>query len=166
MKLPDLFDTTTPPPRGMPPLDVLGGHAAALHVSGDALDPDQVSNLFGTSPTESEVKDMPQVRADGSEERVAKAGRWSLGLATAGTGSMNFNEAIEGLLGRLPEDAAIWRAVGKLGSMHIALSLAVDAGNGEVWLDPRLLSFLGERGVGLYFEIYQRERALDDPQYY
>ncbi len=166
MNLPDLFDTKDEPLPGTPPIDALGSHAAALHVFGDALVPDQVTNLFGVSPTGTETPGVSLVRPDGSEGRVSSSGRWSLGVSTAGTDTMNFNEAIEAVLALLPTDVAIWKAVGALGTMHIALSLAVDAGNGEIWLEPRLLSFLGERDVGLYFEIYQRDADLNAPQFY
>lgn len=161
MNLPDLFDTPAEIPPDAPPLSVLGNRIVTLHVSGDALDPDQVSNLFRVSPTESERKGLPQVRPDGSEDRVPSAGRWSLGVGDAGAETLNINEGIEALLAMLPEDAATWRAVGALGTMHVGVSWAVNASNSEIWLEPRLLAFLGERGVGLYFEAYQRDPDLD-----
>lgn len=167
MNLPDLFDTADEIPIDATPVSVLGNRIATLHVSGDALDPDQVSTLFGVSPTESEHQGMPQVRADGSvESRVASSGRWSLGVGEAGNETLNINEAIEALLGLLPEDIATWKAVGALGTMHLAVSWALNANNSEIWLEPRLLAFFGERGVGLYFEVYQRDPDLAVRQYF
>ena len=166
MKLPDLFDMSDPPAPDALPVDVLGNHAAALHVSGEWLDPDTVSNLFRVSPTSSEAKGVPLVRKDGSEERIATAGLWTLGIPQSAAGAMNYNEAIEALLGLLPEDLATWKKVGALGTMHISLNLAIDAGNGEIWLEPPLLAFLGERNVGLHVEIYLRDSDLGGAQYY
>jgi hypothetical protein len=166
MKLPDLFDTPAEIPSDATPVSVLGNRVVTLHVSGDSLDPDQVTNLFRVSPTETERQGLPQVRPDGSEERqVASSGRWSLGVGDAGNDGVNVNEAIATLLALLPEDAATWRAVCALGTLHLAVNWAVNAGNSEIWLEPRLLAFLGERGVGLYFEVYQRDPDLDAPQY-
>jgi hypothetical protein len=166
MNLPDLFDSAAEIPPDAPPVSVLGNRVVTLHVSGDALDPDQVSNLFRVSPTESERRGLPQVRSDGSvEQRVASAGRWSLGVGDAGDEGVNINEAIEALLALLPEDAQTWKAVANLGTLHLAVNWTVNPGNSEIWLEPRLLAFLGERAVGLYVEVYQRDPDLDAPQY-
>ena len=166
MKLPDLFDTPAEIPPDAAPVNALGNRVATLHVSGDSLDPDQVANLFRVSPTESERKGLPRVRPDGSvEEHVSSSGRWSLGVGDVGSGTLNVNEAVEALLAMLPEDPATWAAVGALGTMHVGVNWALNAANGELWLEPRLLAFLGERGVGLYIEVYQRDPDLDAPQY-
>ena len=166
MNLPDLFDTPADIPPDATPVSVLGNRVATLHVSGDGVDPDQITNLFRVAPTESESKGMPQGRADGTvEPRVASAGRWSLGVGDAASEGLNVNEAIQALLALLPEDAATWKAVGAFGTVHLAVNWAVNASNSETWLEPRLLAFLGERGVGLYLEVYQRDPDLDAPQY-
>ena len=167
MNLPDLFDTADEIPPDALPVSVLGNRVATLHVSGDGLDPDRVTNLFGVSPTESEHEGMPQVRADGSvEDRVSSSGRWSLGVGDASSETLNINEAIEALLGLLPEDVATWKAVGALGTMHLAVNWALNASNSETWFEPRLLAFFGERGVGLHFEVYQRDPDLAGREYY
>jgi hypothetical protein len=88
---------------------------------------------------------------------VTSAGRWTLGVPASLSDAFNFNEVVEAVLAKLPKDAAIWRAVGALGTVHVSVSLALDESNGEMWLEPQLLSFLGERGVGVHLEVYRRD---------
>jgi hypothetical protein len=157
MNLPDLFDTIGELPAHLPKVDALGGFAAALHVSGEALQPAEVTRLFGVEPSESETRGVPIRHADGTAIRTPSAGRWTLGVPASLSDAFNFNEVVEAVLAKLPKDAAIWRAVGALGTLHVSASLALDESNGEMWLEPQLLSFLGERGVGVHVEIYRRD---------
>jgi hypothetical protein len=157
MNLPDLFDTTGELPAHLPKVDTLGGFAAALHVSGESLQPGEITRLFGIEPSESETRGVPIRNADGAAIRTPSAGRWTLGVPASLSDAFNFNEVVDAVLAKLPKDASIWRAVGALGTIHISVSLALDESNGEMWLDPQLLSFLGERGVGLHVEIYRRD---------
>jgi hypothetical protein len=157
MNLPDLFDTLGELPAHLPKVDALGGFAAALHVSGEALQPAEVTRLFGIEPSESETRGVPVRHADGTVARTPSAGRWTLGVPASLADAFNFNEVVEAVLAKLPKDAAIWRSVGALGTLHVSVSLALDDSNGEMWLEPQLLSFLGERGVGVHVEIYRRD---------
>jgi hypothetical protein len=166
MKLPELFDTKGEIPDDLPQVDALGGYAAALHVSGEALQPGEVTRLFGIEPSESETRGLPLRHPDGTAIRTPSAGRWTLGIPASPSNAFNFNEAIDAVLAKLPKDAAIWRAVGLLGTMHVSVSLALDESNGEMWLEPQLLSFLGERGVGVHVEIYRRDPLVSADRYY
>jgi hypothetical protein len=167
MNLPDLFDIHGgEAPRGLPPVDALGGYAAAIHVSGDSLQPAEVTRLFGVTPSESETPGVPLRHADGSVIRTPRSGRWTYGVAASTADALNFNEAVEVVLGKLPRDAAVWRAVGALGSIHLSVTLAIQDANSEMWLEPQLLSFLGERGVGVYIEIYRRDPEPDRTEAY
>jgi hypothetical protein len=160
MKLPDLFDTMGEIPDDLPPVDALGGFAAALHVSGESLQPQEVTRLFGVEPSESETRGVPLLHSDGTTIRTPSAGRWTLGVPASISNAFNFNEVIDAVLAKLPKDASVWRAVGALGTMHVEVSLALDESNGEMWLEPQLLSFLGERGVGVHVEIYRRDPVV------
>jgi hypothetical protein len=166
MNLPDLFDTKGEIPEDLPPVDALGGYAAALHVSSEALQPADVTKLFGVEPSESETRGVPLRHADGTTIRTPSVGRWTLGVPASVSNAFNFNEAIDAVLAKLPKDAAIWRAVGLLGTMHVSVSLALDESNGEMWLEPQLLSFLGERGVGVHVEIWRRDPLIGSARYY
>jgi hypothetical protein len=166
MNLPDLFDTPGELPADAPKVDALGSFAAALHVSGEALQPTEVTRLFGIEPSESETRGVPLRHADGTTIRTPSAGRWTLGVPASMSDAFNFNEVVEAVLAKLPKDAAIWRAVGALGTLHVSASLALDDSNGEMWLEPQLLSFLGERGVGIHVEFYRRDPPGGGEGYY
>jgi hypothetical protein len=166
MNLPDLFDVGSEVPEGVRPVDALGGYAAAIHVYGDTLQPEEVTRLFGVVPSESETPGVPLRHADGSVIRTPKSGRWTYGVSASGADALNFNEAVEVVLGKLPRDAATWRAVAKLGSVHLSVTLVIQDANSEMWLDPQLLSFLGERGVGIHIEAYRRETDPERSDFY
>lgn len=166
MNLPDLFDTPSAIPDDLPPVDALGGYAAAVHVYGDRLQPAEVTRLFGVAPSESETPGVPLRHEDGTVIRTPKSGRWTYGVSASRGDALSFNEAVEGVLGKLPRDAAVWRAVAALGSIHLSVSLAIEDANSEMWLEPQLLSFLGERGVGVHIEAYRRDPDLSRPRFY
>jgi len=167
VNLPEWFETVGELPAYPPKVDALGGFAAALHVSGEALQPTEVTRLFGIEPSESETRGVPLRHPDGTVIRTPSAGRWTLGVPASLADAFNFNEVVEAVLGKLPKDAAIWRSVGALGTLHISVILPLDDSNGEMWLEPQLLSFLGERGVGLHVEIYRRDpMSPGGEQYY
>jgi hypothetical protein len=166
MKLPDLFDTVGELPSDQPKTDALGGYAAALHVSSETLQPSEVTRLFGVEPSESETRGVPVRHADGRTIRTPTSGRWTLGVPASLADAFNFNEVVDAVLAKLPKDAAVWRAVGALGTLHVSVILALDESNGEMWLEPQLLSFLGERGVGVHVEIYRRDPTPAGERYY
>lgn len=67
---------------------------------------------------------------------------------------MDIETVIEELLGRLPREPEVWRQVATLGALRISVGLSLSSGNEEFELGPKLMQFLGERNVGIYFDVY------------
>lgn len=147
------------PPSDAPPGTVtlggpIGWFSAALHVTANELHPEEVSRLFGVEPTACQTKDVPLQREDGSTKRVPKFGRWTHSLKSAQTDEWDIEAVIEELLGRLPRELEVWRQVATLGALRISVGLSLSSGNEEFELGPKLMQFLGERNVGIYFDVY------------
>lgn len=85
---------------------------------------------------------------------MPKFGRWTHSLKSAQTDEWDIEAVIEELLGRLPRELEVWRQVAALGAIRISVGLALSSGNEEFELGPELMQFLGERNVGIYFDIY------------
>ena len=132
----------------------IGWFSAAFHVTADELRPEEVSRLFGVEPTACQTKGVPLQREDGSTKRVPKFGRWTLSVKPDQTDEWGIGAVIEELLVQLPKELEVWRQVAEHGSFRVTLGLALSSGNEEFELSSELTRFLGERNVGVYFDIY------------
>lgn len=157
-------------PRPSPPPDVpagtvqLGGaiswFSASLHVRSDTLDPNAVTAIFQLEPDESQVKGVPRVREDGTTARfVPRVGGWSRYLKPSQTDEWDINEVVRELLTPLPTELDAWRQVANLGEIHVSLGLVLEKDNQDFALDAELLRFLGERSIGIFFDVYDRSTA-------
>lgn len=156
-------------PRSSPPKNAplgtvwlggpLGWFSAALHVTSPMLLPEEVTRLFGIEPTESQTKDVPILRPDGTVKRVPKFGRWSTILTPATSDEWDLNEVVSELLRRLPQDSEVWERVATLGDLQISLGLELAGSNQEFVLEPGLLRLLGERQIQVYFDVYREDGA-------
>lgn len=132
----------------------LGWFSIALHISAEDLRPEDISSIFGVSPTESQTKGVPLLRSDGTLKRVPKFGRWSIDLKPSETDEWDIGALVTELLAPLPKELATWRKVAAMGSLRISLGLDLSSKNQEFEFDPELLRFLGEREIFVYFDIY------------
>jgi hypothetical protein len=150
-----------------PPLDAplgtvslscsLGWFSARLHVTSEELIPDEVTKLFGVTPTTSQTKGVAVLGPDGDKKRVPKFGRWSIELTPSQTDEWDINEVINELLAPLPTDAEIWHKVSRRGSLQISLGLLFAHNGDDFFLEPVLLHTLGERGIQVYFDFYRED---------
>ena len=148
------------PPSDAPPSTVslsrpLGWFSVRFHVTGEELVPDEVTRLFGVTPTTNQTKGVPILRPDGTTKRVPKFGRWSIELIPSQTDEWDINEVINQLLASLPMAVEVWRKVSQLGSLQISLGLLFAYDGDEFFLEPTLLRTLGERGIQMYFDFYR-----------
>lgn len=149
-------------PPGIPDGTVqLGGpidwFSAALHISGDDLIPEQVTELLGAAPTRSQTKGVPLLRDDGSFRYTPRFGRWTRELKPHETDEWDITELIYLLFEGLPRDLATWNAIGALAKLRVSLGLSLPASNREFEFDPPVLRFLADRGVSVWFDIYDKD---------
>jgi len=135
----------------------MGWFSASLHITAEDLIPAEVTRILLVEPTESQTNGVPILRENGSIKRVPNFGRWSISLKPQHTDEWDLNVVIADLLDRLPKTLEIWREVERRGSLHISLGLTLAGSNQEFRLESRLLHFLGERGISVYFDVYTED---------
>jgi hypothetical protein len=154
-------------PRPSPPADAphgtvtvsgpIGWFSLSLHVTADDLSPESVSGLLKTQPTACQSKDVPLLRDDRTVKHIPKFGRWTLQIKAAETDEWDIEEIILSLFARLPSELSIWREVRAHGIIHLSIGLSMCTSNEGFSLSPELMAFLGERGVRLDCDVYDKE---------
>jgi hypothetical protein len=135
----------------------IGWFSLSLHVTADDLNPEAVSGLLKTKPTTCQSKGVPLLREDGAVKRIPKFGRWTLQIKAAETDEWDIEEIILSLFARLPSELNIWHEVRAHGIIHLSIGLSLSTSNESFSLSPDLMAFLGERGVRLDCDIYEKE---------
>lgn len=148
------------PPSDAPPGTVslsepLGWFSVALTVTAEDLKPDEISRVFGVEPTSSKTKGVPLLDSDGAPGKILpKHGSWKLVLKKHQTDEWDVGAAVEELLGPLPKDLEAWRPVFEKCTLRLSVGLDLLGWNGDFWLEPELLRFLGERQISVWFDVY------------
>ena len=97
------------------------------------------------------------MREDGTTKRTPKFGRWSLQIKAAETDEWDIEEVIRALIERLPSELETWRKVSAHGIINLSVGLSLSTSNEGFSLAPDLMAFLGERGVRLDCDVYDKE---------
>lgn len=118
-----------------------------LRIFGDDLDPDEITNLLGCSPTASARKG--DVRAKRFKERT---GRWQLAADVRVPGDLEGQ--IKEIFAKLVCDSDVWENVTNRYECDVFCGLFMNEGNEGLELDPSTLLMLGSRGLQLGFDIY------------
>ena len=141
-----------------PPEDavVLGGPISRLSVSvrasGDTLDPDELTRLFGVEPSFAARKGDRVQR--GNRTVTQRVGIWTYRLTEESSPEWELDDAIVTLLARLPDDLAVWRELERRYNLDVFCGLFMGSENQGAGLDPSTLRLLGERGLTLELAIY------------
>lgn len=134
--------------------------SASLQVSGDDLDPEQITRLLEHAPTRAQRRGVPLRRPDGTARVPPRFGRWARDLKPSQTDEWDISEVIRLLFEGLPLDLAVWDQVAALGRTRMAFGLNMPTSNREFELEPDLMRFLAARRVSVWFDIYcEQEEA-------
>lgn len=154
-------------PKPTTPDDVPGGttqlggpidwFAASLQVSGEDLDPDQITCLLGLEPTRSQRRGVTLRRPDGTERYTPRFGRWARDIKPAHTDEWDIPEVIRLLFDGLPHDLSVWNQIAELGNIRVTLGLNVPDSNGYFQLDSDVMLFLSDRHARIWFDIYCKQ---------
>jgi hypothetical protein len=135
----------------------------SLIITGDDLNPDQVTQLFGMLPTRAHKKDAPIIRADGTVQRIPKIGTWVFQLTPTDTDEWDVEEAAKLLISQFPADPRVWATLPVDVKMRLSFGLDIeDANNRGFSLSSDILRFVGDRNVRLDFDLYADASKSDD----
>ncbi len=122
----------------------------ALRVAGDDLDPDEISSLLCTLPTESWRKGE-HVQQLGRTV-IAIEGRWTLRSQLPGT--TDPEEQLTLLLTRMTDEPTVWSRLKVRYDIDLFCGVFLSSANQGIELSAELLRRLGERGISIGFDIY------------
>lgn len=125
-----------------------------LRISGEKLDPAQVSALLGCFPTRAERAGVPLRNASGGI-RIPARGLWSLELNSRDLpDNYDLDDGIRTLLGRLPSTPDIWTSLNSTYKVEIFCGLYMASANRGFSIPPDVADLLAERGIAIEFDLY------------
>jgi hypothetical protein len=129
---------------------------ATLRLFGDDLIPEEITALLGAPPTEGCAKGQSITSPKTGNVRIARTGSWRL-RATPREPEDLGGQIIE-VLDVLSKDLHVWRSLSRF-EPHFFCGIFMGSSNDGMDLSAKTLLALGERGIGLAFDIYD---ASDD----
>ena len=121
-----------------------------LRVSAPDLDPDDVTRRLAVNPTFAARRGDRRPSQD--REIVQRVGIWLLKLPRSQ--EWELSDAISELLRPLPNDVTVWRELASGAQIDLFCGLHLSDWNRGLDLPPELLARLGDRRIGLTFDIY------------
>ncbi len=124
-----------------------------LRMSGDKLDPDQISHLLVCAPTRAETKGESIIISD--RVRIARTGRWSVSLhSTECADGTDVEEGIKLLLLRFPADLKLWEELTTDFKADVFCGIFLDGPNRGFAISAATSRLLADRNLEIGFDIY------------
>ena len=123
---------------------------ASLRVSGDDLDPADITQLLGSEPSFS-YKNGDLISPGRSTTR-RKCGMWLLQSRDAEP--EDYHNQIESILSSLTNDLKIWRELSNKYDVDFFFGFFMGTGNDGFTLPSKVINILAERHIDIGFDIY------------
>jgi hypothetical protein len=107
-------------------LPEIGRTKAALRIIGDDLDPEEISNLLGSAPSESARKGGARQTPSG-RSTLARFGFWNLRVEPRCPGDLNAQ--IKSIFSMLTNDLAVWKEISGRYKCAVFCGLFMTEGN-------------------------------------
>jgi hypothetical protein len=140
---------------------------ATLRVSGEDLDPDEITALLGCAPTTSERKGDVLTSKTTGRSRTLKFGVWRLDAADREPEDLDGQ--IAELLGKLTSSMDAWHSIAERYAVDLFCGFFMRETNEGLEISPASLAALGQREIVLGLDIYaptredlERARSTDD----
>ena len=131
---------------------------AALRIFGEHLDPDEISALLGSRPTDSYSKG--EVRRTSSGHVVTrKAGMWS--ITASPREPEGLDDQVHEVLSGLSTDMAVWSTLNQKYRVDLFCGLFMEETNEGFSLSVATMSALAARGIEIGLDIYAPDRPID-----
>lgn len=135
------------------------GTAVSLGFFGDDLDPDEISNRLGATPTFGVLKGATW-RTPRGNEGIARTGSWRLQVPRSVPGDLLGQ--VEAIFALLTRDTAIWQELSARFSGRLFCGLFLEEGNEGLRICSKTLAEIADRGLYLDFDIYAAEGKQAD----
>lgn len=129
---------------------------ATLRISGENLDPDEISALLGCAPTTSQRKGDVRTSKTTGQSRTLKSGAWFMDASDREP--ENLDGQIAELLGKLTPSMDAWHSIAERYAVDLFCGFFMRETNEGVEISPASLLALGQRKILLGLDIYSPTR--------
>lgn len=129
----------------------IGSSSVTLRISGDNLDPTEISAALGVEPTFSIRKGAEEIRPSG-RIRTAKTGIWNRSVADCDPGDLD--RQIADLLSQMTGDLGVWKNLATRFHCEVFCGLFMNEINEGFSISADTLTFLAERDLSIDFDLY------------
>ena len=126
----------------------------SLDFIGDAVVPDEISQMLGSEPTTAHKMGDPIHGADGTFRRNAKSGRWTISVTSRGEENPDFEQSLRRILDLLTDDLDVWRELSHRFNAELFCGIFLTDSNRGFTLSSDLLAELGKRHIQLGLDLY------------
>jgi hypothetical protein len=130
---------------------------ATLRISGDDLDPAQITRLLGCAPTSAQTKGERIVGRDTQVARIASRGMWRL-VAVAREPEDLDGQIVE-LISKMTADIEIWKSIAAKYRVDLFCGIFLRGSNEGLSISPQSLTALGLRQIELALDIYEGDES-------
>ena len=134
--------------------------SASLRISGDDLDPNEITQMLGHPASNSVRKGELEILPSG-RNRIAATGRWDRRVDYRRRPG-NLDRQIGEILAPLNDDLVVWQKISEKFKMDMFCGLFLESFNEGLVLAPNTLEALGRRGIKLGLDIYGEENDQTD----
>jgi hypothetical protein len=132
---------------------------ATLRISGDDLDPAEISRRLGCEPSEAQRKGEQLVGKNTGRVRTAVSGMWR--LFALEREPEDLDGQIAEILSKLTDDLEVWRSISATYQVDLFCGLFMQGSNEGMSISPQSLSALGLRHIELGLDIYEGDQETD-----
>jgi hypothetical protein len=132
-------------------MSALDHSVATLSFFGDDLIPHDISALLGASPTAACSKDQEIFAMKTGNVRIAKTGSWR--LSAENREPEDLESQIFEILDQLTQDLNVWASLSHY-EPDLFCGIFMKSSNDGLSLSAKALLALGQRGIALWFDIY------------
>jgi hypothetical protein len=125
---------------------------ATLRISGDDLDPAEITRRLGCDPSSAQTKAKRLVGRNTGTVRIAPEGMWRL-FATEREPE-DLDGQIDELLSKLTDDLNVWASIAEKYELDLFCGLFMRGRNEGLSMSPKSLVALGLRQIELGLDIY------------
>lgn len=126
---------------------------ASLRISGEDLDPDEITGLLGKAPDMIQRRGQPMRLTRGrTGGAIMGFSSWSLQAEAASPSDLDLQVAR--ILDGTTADMAVWTGIASRWKVDLFCGLFLETFNEGVTISPETLRGLGERGIELGLDIY------------
>jgi len=133
---------------------------ATLRISGDDLDPDQITQLLACAPTAAQRKGEQMVGPNGQVGTIARRGMWR--LRAVERQPEDLDGQITELLSKTTADLEIWKTIATSYKVDLFCGIFLQGSNEGLSIAPTSLTALALRQIELGLDIYEGDRNTAD----